>query len=128
MYLGCRQEDVTVPSSLIESKIEQFPKLLADTVSCTSTQESATGNGLQNKGPKPDKDIKGFLYEIHGHAKQIVEKYLELANKEVPSLKAVETPCIDDHLLPPEDFETKGSLSPIAARIVVKGIVLSSRK
>lgn len=57
---------------------------------------------------------------MSGHAEQCVERYLELSGKEVSSFKNIATPCLDDHLLPPEDFETKGALSLIAARIVVK--------
>ena len=62
---------------------------------------------------------------MKGHAEQCVEKYLELANKHESTLKAVETPCIDDHQIPPEDFETKGVLSPLAARIVLKALSLA---
>ena len=41
------------------------------------------------------------------------------------SLKQVETPCVDDHQLLPSDFDAKGSLSPVAARIVVKTLNLA---
>ena len=52
-------------------------------------------------------------------------KYLELANTELRSLSRVSTPCIDDHDIPPEDFETKGELSSQAARIVLKALYLA---
>ena len=35
------------------------------------------------------------------------------------------TPCIDDHQLSPEDFESKGELSSEAARIVLKCLYLA---
>ena len=35
------------------------------------------------------------------------------------------TPCIDDHQLAPSDFTTKGHLSPVAARIVLKGLYVA---
>ena len=57
-----------------------------------------------------------------GHAEQTVERYLELANKDVSSLRPVATPCIDDHMIPPEDFEKSGELSAVAARIVLKAL------
>ncbi len=60
-----------------------------------------------------------------GHAQQSVERYCELAKTTVASLKKVTTPCIDDHLIPPEDFVTKGELSPVAARIVLKALYLA---
>ena len=57
-----------------------------------------------------------------GHIEQTVERYLELSGKEESELKPVETPCLDDHMFPPEDFQTKGKLSPFAARIVLKAL------
>ena len=38
----------------------------------------------------------------------------------VESLKQVATPCIDDHSISPEEVTTKGVLSPIAAKVVLK--------
>ena len=57
---------------------------------------------------------------MFGHVQQTVDCYLELAKKTKDSLKKVATPCIDDHLIPPEEFEVKGELSAIAARVVLK--------
>ena len=37
-------------------------------------------------------------------------------------MKTVQIPSIDDHQIPPEDFESKGSLSNDAARIVMKAL------
>ena len=53
------------------------------------------------------------------------EKYLELANLNKSSLRAVPTPCLDDHQLAPEDFEKKRKLSPVCARIVLKVLYLA---
>ena len=47
------------------------------------------------------------------------------ANKEVKSLTKVATPCIDDHDIPPEDFEAKGELSAQAAKIVLKALYMA---
>ena len=60
-----------------------------------------------------------------GHARQCVEKYLELANKKEQDLKQVPTPCLDDHQMKPEDFEVKGELTAIADRIVLKALYLA---
>jgi len=62
---------------------------------------------------------------MSGHAKQCVEKYLELAKLDKKSLRNVPTPCLDDHQLCPEDFETTGKLSPVCARIVLKSLYLA---
>ena len=60
-----------------------------------------------------------------GHAEQCVERYLELADKDLDSLKTVATPCIDDHMFAPEDFTSKGEAASVAARIVLKALYLA---
>jgi len=62
---------------------------------------------------------------MSGHAEQCVEKYLELSGTSEDSVKLAETPCMDDHQIPPEDFETKGQLFPVAARISLKVLFLA---
>ena len=48
----------------------------------------------------------------------IVNFLVEIFNQ----LTKVPTPCIDDHLIPVEEFETKGVLAPVAARIVLMAL------
>ena len=60
-----------------------------------------------------------------GHAASCVDKYLEFGNLESSSLKYVAHPCIDDRMLNDDDLNTKGTLSPVAARIVLKILYLS---
>ena len=62
---------------------------------------------------------------MKGHSEQCVDRYLELSGKHESSLKEVATPCIDDHLLSPEDFESKGELSPVAAKLVLKALFVA---
>ncbi len=62
---------------------------------------------------------------MFGHAEQCVDRYLELSGKKAESLKHVATPCIDDRLIAPEDFVSKGLLSPVASRIVLKCLDLA---
>ena len=69
--------------------------------------------------------VKAYYYDMCGHAESCVERYCELANKSIQALKWVPTPCLDDHLLAPEDFVTKGSLSHLCARIVLKALYLA---
>ena len=64
------------------------------------------------------KDSKCWEYNMSGHARSAVEKYLNLAKHSETSLKKVSTPCIDDHQISDEDFEVKGHLDHIASRIV----------
>ena len=69
-----------------------------------------------------DNHVKAWFYEMKGHSAQCVARYLELADLQEKDLKRVSTPCIDDHLLDPKDFETKGALHKVAARIVLKAL------
>ena len=57
-----------------------------------------------------------------GHCEQTVQTYCTLANKKPSDLKQVATPCIDDHQLAPEDFETKGAVAAVASKIVSAGL------
>ena len=59
----------------------------------------------------PRHEIKGYQYEMVGHAEKCVERYLELSGKDIKSLKQVETPCIDDHQLQEDDFVTIGRVA-----------------
>ena len=54
-----------------------------------------------------------------------VERCCELAEKDVSSLQQVATPYIDDHLIPPEDFETMGELPTVLAQIVLTSLNLA---
>jgi hypothetical protein len=72
--------------------------------------DSGVKSGKKNKTGKAtiasDKSqTKAYHYDMTGHAKQCVDKCLELAKTTLQSLKKVATPCIDDHQLAPEDFE-----------------------
>jgi len=78
---------------------------------------------IQNDSKKTSK-VRAYAYDMTGHAQQCVERYLDPANVHESSLKPVETPC-DDHMIPPEEFEAKGSLSPVAANIVLKALFLT---
>ena len=57
-----------------------------------------------------------------GHVKQTVQRYCELAKINVSTLKEVSTPSIDDHVIPPEDFEKPGVLADECAKIVLKAL------
>ena len=54
------------------------------------------------------------------HSAACVDRYTELTGKPIASLKQPATPCIDDHDLSLEDFEVRGTLARVAARIVLK--------
>ena len=62
---------------------------------------------------------------MFGHVEQTVDLYLQLAGKFRSTLKPVATPCIDDHMNSPAEFEIKGELAPIAARVVLKALYVA---
>lgn len=49
-----------------------------------------------------------------------MERYLELAKIPMLALCQVGTPCLDDHISPPEDFVEKGILSTVFSQAVLK--------
>ena len=69
--------------------------------------------------------MKAYQYKMKGHIEQCVDKYLELAKVERNKISKAITPCMDDHLIPPEEFEVKGELSPVAARVVLKALYVA---
>ena len=62
---------------------------------------------------------------MSGHVQQTVDRHLELAKKTKDLLEKVATPCIDDYLIPLGEFEVKGELSAIAARVVLKAFYVA---
>ena len=68
---------------------------------------------------RPNQDVKAWQYMM-GHGVQCVERYLELSGLPLSSLKEVTTPCIDDHLIAPEDNITKGRLASVCSKCVLK--------
>ena len=83
---------------------------------------SGSLNGASGKAPK----ISAYCYEMFGHVHQTVDRYLELSGRPRESLNTkAATPCIDDHLIPAEEFDVKGHLSPIAARVVLKALYVA---
>ena len=60
-----------------------------------------------------------------GQSKACVEKHFELAKKQKKDSNRVTIPCLDDHQIDPIDFESKGLLMSVAARIVLKILYLA---
>ena len=84
--------------------------------------ENGQSGQARASASRPDPQVQAYLYEMRGHVQQAVDKYLELSGKAREQLSKVPTPCIDDHFIPVEEFQIKGILSPVAARIVLKAL------
>ena len=94
-------------------------------LACQQAEGNLRVRPRQQAEGHPCPKLKAWQYDMQGHARQCVEKYLELSGKTEASLKAVGTPCLDDHMFLEQDFTTKGDLSPVAARIVLKALYLA---
>ena len=81
--------------------------------------------GSQQSASKPSIGTTTWEYRMVGAADSCIERYVELVKIDVKTLKKVATPCMDDHIIPPEDFTTKGRLSKEASKIVLKALYLS---
>ena len=137
-YLGVKQMDVELPKDHIEKRGEFVRTVLATAESSPESTESTKRGEESVSNPsslraerKPPRDrqpipaIRAWQYSMKGHAEQCVERYLDLANTDIDSLKTVSTPCIDDHMFSPEDFTSKGEAASVAARIVLKALYLA---
>ena len=56
-----------------------------------------------------EKETKCWEYNMCGHARTCVERYLTLTKLPETSLSKVSIPCIDGHQLSDSDFETRSS-------------------
>jgi hypothetical protein len=105
----------------------QLPELRENSGAQALAQIGQSGaQAFAEIGPQDSKTkTSAYIYEMCGHVEQTVARYLELSGKSKDSLKKVATPCIDDHQIPPEEFEIKGHLSSIAARVVLKALYVA---
>ena len=69
--------------------------------------------------------VRAWQYKMEGAAKSAVDRYLELSKCDRKTLTKVATPCIDDHLIAPEDFEAKGHLHKECSKCVLKCLYLA---
>jgi len=139
-YLGCQQQKIEPPMELLKEKQELFTELLKDNKMHTAQDFQAKGFRVPNAKPKSKtkkkvqdlamlakapQEVQAWAYVMQGAAQGCVERYLELSGKKESELKRVATPCIDDHLLPPEDFATKGVLSTVCSKAVLKCLYMT---
>ena len=78
------------------------------------------GKTCENTGMAADESdtISSWSYDLEGHAKKLVERYCELADKTTEQLYKVATPCMDDHQCKEENGV--GELPTVCSQIVLK--------
>jgi len=122
----------------IDTPEAELPMRGVDRTSFSNTNAASSSSGGEERSSRKDqeklasryieefkKDPKCWEYNMSGHARSAVEKYLNLAKLSETSLKKVSTPCIDDHQISDEDFEVKGHLDHIASQIVLTCLYLA---
>ena len=126
--MGCGQYCVKNNDKLIQEKSELF-NLISKPGNATAPTTDAIMNAdklcisvsAASVGrTSSETPVASWIYDMTGHADQCVDRYLELANKDETNLKHITTPSLDERQIPPEEFEGKGVLEAVAARIVLK--------
>ena len=105
IYLGVKQVKCQVPEQMIEHKRALFH---------TVTQTKPDNRTL------PNHRLKGYYMDLCGNIQECIDTYCKLAKCNPKSLVPVATPCIDENILPLEDFENHGVLRTDASKIVLK--------
>ena len=117
-YLGCGQIDATPEPRMVAARSTLFH---AANTSAKLGPEEQHKVKADAGATKP----RGYAYDMKGHVKQSIDRYLELSGTPRASLTKVCTPCIDDHMLQDSDFITEGVLALEAARIVLKSLYVA---
>ena len=149
-YLGCSQQELMPELKMVTTKRELMTRLTSgqgkpdvssaggdDLLDPPATPKAKAKSKAKAKPGHSDTrgakigaaanagSVSFYSYEMFGHVEQTVDRYCELAGKSRDSLKPVFTPCIDDHMIPAAEFDTKGELSPVAARVVLKALYVA---
>ena len=154
-YLGCTQEDIAIPDSLVTSKRETFASFMGDEKHISAqdfeiiplTKQDKAKIKFEKKKIKAKAkakgrtttktknmallaaeisgNVRGWQYRMEGASMACTERYLELSGKTLKQLKPAATPCIDDHMLAPEDFTSKGALTANASKAVLKYLYMT---
>jgi len=118
-YLGCEQSRSTIDGKEAYERLKNILPLLSNKLA-TKQSDMAVGSS----GELAKLEIPAIRWEMDGFFSQCIETYEKLAkqNGYTPSRgkRIVTHPSIDDHQIPPEDFEEAGKLAKDAAKIVMK--------
>ena len=86
VYLGCTQREFQSSKDIVDN----YRSMFESKISAGATEKLLCSR-------KPDADISSWSYDMEGHAKKCVERYLGLANQTTQQLYKVATPCVNDH-------------------------------
>jgi hypothetical protein len=112
-YLGCGQTPIALSHQEARDRVA-FSEPWTEQIPGFERFGAAGGDA------KRSTQIRGCRYDMGGFFAQCVERYCELAELDVSSLKYVAAPYIDDHQIKPEEFTERGILACNAAKILTK--------
>ena len=115
VYLGCTQRDCKLNKKLVDERTQMFESLTS-----AGTKENMPGSGESSE------KIAALFYDMEGLSKKCVERYCDLANRNLEQIHKVYTPCIDDHQFKKkEELQTVGELPNVCSRMFLKCLYLS---
>ena len=121
-YLGCDHEMGNIGEKEARPHLDRFKGIVDHCNSLKSGKRGATpalNKPLSGKqGATPATQLKTMTYSMSGFAMQCVDRYLELSGSKVEDLKPASTPTLDDQSFAIEDYETRGALATVCAKIV----------
>ncbi len=121
-YLGCDQDFGTINRTEVQKTIDKFAPVveICRTPKAPSILNTAMVSTRTDSKPNEPKKLASITYKMDGFAAQCVERYLELSNQKESCLKSAPTPTFDETTYAAADFETKGELAGVCAKIVMK--------
>ena len=127
VYLGCNHREDPIQPTMINENDEPVHRLTTHEAEREAQKQghSNAKNQFRTLTSSTMEMIKAWNYDMTGHAKQRVQIWCELTQRQVSELQQVATPALEDHFLPPEDSVEPGKLAPISARIILKCLHLA---
>ena len=130
--IGMKHFDLREPTSFLDHTWDALNETVNLTkVWLTTTETCSKRESLreQLKGyltrRKSGANVISWSEDMEGHAKKCVERYCELANRNIQQLYEVATPCLDDHQFKEDELETVGDLSKVCSQIVLTYLYLA---
>ena len=126
-YLGCDHDFGIIEKTEVQSTIDKFAPIVE--IAKTPKAPSILNTTMVAAKAEPKGEVARKLtkisYKMNGFATQCVDRYLELSNQKEGNLKAAATPSLDETTFASTDFETKGELAGMCAKIVMKVLIMA---
>jgi hypothetical protein len=116
---GMRPFVGSVKRSEVQKAIDRFAPAVAicQAPKAPSIQSTATVVEQAREDSEDKKELSSVMCQMDGFAAQCVERYLELSNQRESCLKEAPTPSLDETAFSTADWETKGELAGVCAKI-----------